>query len=133
MYNSNNVAERIKVLARSKKITVKKVLEEVGLGFNTMSNMKNSMPKADNLAKIADCLDCSVDYLLGRTDMPTGYSTNISNVQTTVNSPQVSGNNNTIAETISAEEAELLELIRKLPLRKRMEFILSLYEELEKT
>lgn len=26
------------------------------------------MPKSDNLAKIADYLDCSVDYLLGRTD-----------------------------------------------------------------
>lgn len=35
-----------------------------------MSNMKTSMPKADNLARIADYLDCSVDYLLGRTDVP---------------------------------------------------------------
>ncbi len=33
-----------------------------------MSNLKTSMPKADTLAKIADYLDCSVDYLLGRTD-----------------------------------------------------------------
>lgn len=32
--------------------------------------MKTSMPKADNLAKIADCLNVSVDYLLGRTDDP---------------------------------------------------------------
>lgn len=28
------------------------------------------VPQADNLAKIADYLDCSVDYLLGRTDNP---------------------------------------------------------------
>ena len=70
MYNSNNVAERIKNVAKQKGISVKKILEEVGLGFNTMSNMKTSMPKADNLAKIADFLDCSVDYLLGRTDVP---------------------------------------------------------------
>lgn len=33
-----------------------------------MSNMKTSMPRADNLAKIADYLGVSVDYLLGRTD-----------------------------------------------------------------
>ena len=46
------------------------MLEDVGLGFNTMSNMKSSMPKADNLAKIADYLEVSVDYLLGRTDDP---------------------------------------------------------------
>lgn len=70
MYNSNNVANKIRDLAKFKKVTVKKLLEDVGLGFNTMANMKTSMPKADNLAKIADYLDCSVDYLLGRTDIP---------------------------------------------------------------
>jgi len=70
MYNSQDVAETIKNISKSKNITVKKLLEDVGLGFNTMSNMKTSMPKADNLARIADYLDCSVDYLLGRTDNP---------------------------------------------------------------
>ncbi len=29
-----------------------------------------SMPKADYLAKIADYLDCSIDYLMGHTDNP---------------------------------------------------------------
>ena len=70
MYNSSNVAERIKVTAKRKGVSVKEVLENVGLGFNTMSNKKTSMPKADNIAKIADYLGCSVDYLLGRTDNP---------------------------------------------------------------
>ena len=58
------------MLAKEKNVTMKKVLDDVGLGFNTMANMKSSMPKADNLARIADYLDCSVDYLLGRTDNP---------------------------------------------------------------
>lgn len=70
MYNSYNVAERIKLMAKNRNISVKQLLIDAELGFNTMSNMKTSMPKADNLAKIADCLDCSVDYLLGRTDIP---------------------------------------------------------------
>lgn len=70
MYISNNIAEKIKTTAKEKGVSVKKLLEDIGLGFNTMSNMKTSMPKADNLAKIADYLDCSVDYLLGRTDIP---------------------------------------------------------------
>ncbi len=70
MYNSFNVAERIKATAKTKGISVKELLENAGLGFNTMSNMRKSMPKADNLARIADNLDCSVDYLLGRTDTP---------------------------------------------------------------
>ena len=70
MYQSADVAARIKSVAKSKGITVKKLLEDVGMGFNAMSNMRTSMPKADNLAKIADYLDCSVDYLLGRTYKP---------------------------------------------------------------
>lgn len=68
MYISNDIAERIKLTAKNKGISVKKLLSDVGLGFNTMSNMKTSMPKSENLAKIADYLSCSVDYLLGRTD-----------------------------------------------------------------
>ena len=68
MYKSNNVAERIKHIAKSKGIPVNKMLEDIDLGRNTMSNFKTSMPKADNLAKIADYLGCSVDYLLGRTE-----------------------------------------------------------------
>ena len=70
MYNSQDVAERIKELAQKRNVSVKQVLSDIGLGFNTMSNMKTSMPKSDNLAKIADYLNCSVDYLLGRTDNP---------------------------------------------------------------
>ncbi len=61
MYNSSSVAERIKLRAKDKGITVKETLEKSGLGFNTMSNMKTSMPKGDTLGKIADVLDCSVD------------------------------------------------------------------------
>lgn len=70
MYSSSDVAERIKQFAKESNLSIKQVLSDVGLGFNTMSNMKTSMPKADNLAKIADYLNCSVDYLLGRTDDP---------------------------------------------------------------
>nr|DAP84422.1 MAG TPA: repressor protein [Caudoviricetes sp.] len=70
MYVSSDIAIRIKSLAKAKGVSVKKLLEDVGLGYNTMSNLKTSMPKADNLARIADYLDCSMDYLLGRTDVP---------------------------------------------------------------
>lgn len=45
------------------------MFSELGLGKNTLSNFKTSMPKADNLAKIADYLGVSVDYLLGREEV----------------------------------------------------------------
>lgn len=73
MYDSNAVADRIREIAKSKKLSMKQVLADAGLGYNTMTTYRTSMPKADNLAKIADCLDCSVDYLLGRTDDPLAH------------------------------------------------------------
>lgn len=40
MYVSNDIAIRIKSLAKAKGVSVKKLLEDVGLGYNTMSNLK---------------------------------------------------------------------------------------------
>lgn len=71
MYNSNNVAQNIKFLTKSKNIPIGEMLVECELSKNAISSMLlGSMPKADNLAKIADYLGCSVDYLLGRSDNP---------------------------------------------------------------
>lgn len=73
MYRSDLVAERIKYIAKIRKVSkIKEMLEKCGLSKNAISTMRSggSMPKSENLAKIADYLDCSVDYLLGRTDIP---------------------------------------------------------------
>ncbi len=85
MYNSNDIAERIKKYAKSQNITLKDLLVNCGLSKNALSSMLSggSIPKADNLAKIADQLNCSVDYLLGRTDIPEINSGNIENIDLT--------------------------------------------------
>lgn len=72
MYDSTNAAERIKFYAKSKGISIKEMLESCSLNKNVLSTMQSrkSWPQADNIAKIADYLGCSVDYLLGRTDKP---------------------------------------------------------------
>lgn len=77
MYNPTDTAERIKFLAREQKISVKQMLENCEMNKNVLSTMlsRGSMPKADNIARIADYLDCSVDYLLGRTDDPQSHKT----------------------------------------------------------
>lgn len=47
------------------------VAKAIGLSTATATKWKNgSVPNGDALYKIADYLDCSVDYLLGRTDTP---------------------------------------------------------------
>ncbi len=71
MYDSAVIAKRIKERAKNRHITLKDLLSACGLGANTISHMLHGRTLgSDSLAKIADYLDCSVDYLLGRTDNP---------------------------------------------------------------
>lgn len=71
MYNSHDIAKTIKKVAKNKNITIKEMLSELELGSNTMSAMYHGkMIASDSLARIADYLDCSIDYLLNRTDNP---------------------------------------------------------------
>lgn len=49
---------------------MKDMLFHLGLNKNMLSNMETgSMLSGYRLARIADYLHCSVDYLLGRTDV----------------------------------------------------------------
>lgn len=74
LYNPPEVVISIKQTARAKKIQIKDMLSDIGLGINTLSHMNHGKAIAyDSLAKIADYLDCSVDYLLGRTDDPQSH------------------------------------------------------------
>ena len=71
MYNNQLMADRIKSQAKSKKIALKNMLSDLDLGINLISHLaKGQNITAISLARIADYLDCSVDYLLGRTDSP---------------------------------------------------------------
>lgn len=59
-----NLVDRIRVLCTS----LTELEKDVGLSNGAIGKWKKSYPKADNLVLVADYLDCSVDYLLGRTD-----------------------------------------------------------------
>ncbi|EOS22152.1 MAG: helix-turn-helix transcriptional regulator [Lachnospiraceae bacterium] len=71
MYNSQDISKRIKERAQQQGIALGQMLSSCELGINTISKMaKGTDILTQNFAKIADYLDCSVDYLLGRTDNP---------------------------------------------------------------
>lgn len=71
MYINQEMANRIKSRAKIQKIAMKTMLSDLELGINLISHLaKGQNITAINLARIADYLDCSVDYLLGRTDNP---------------------------------------------------------------
>ena len=125
MYNTLNVAETIKEAAKKKGYSIATLLKDCGLGKDTINTMarRGSWVQADSLAKIADRLDCSVDYLLGRTTNPRSHKDKDSN---TVSVGNVSGNSNSIigngsvsnvtlaADDLDNHQKELIELYGKL-------------------
>lgn len=71
MYLTKEIADRIKMRLSSQDKKTKDMLSELGMGINTISEFsKGKHLSCISLARIADFLDCSVDYLLGRTDVP---------------------------------------------------------------
>ena len=71
MYNSQITKDRIKLLCKNQKKSMNHLLEECELGINAIRQINDKKGMASlALAKIADALNCSIDYLMGRTDNP---------------------------------------------------------------
>lgn len=71
MYTAQTTKDKIKSLCKSKKINMEDMLSACNLGVNAIRQINDTKGMASfSLAKVADYLDCSVDYLLGRTDVP---------------------------------------------------------------
>lgn len=71
MYSAEALSNRIKALARERGVMLKDILSACDLNINSLSQMSDKKGLSSfSLAKIADYLDCSVDYLLGRTENP---------------------------------------------------------------
>lgn len=61
--------ERIKILCRKKGITIKKMCEDIGITNQVATKWKNGADvRETTLKKVADYLETSTDYLIGRTD-----------------------------------------------------------------
>jgi len=84
---------------------------ELNVSQETISGYEigKAVPPAEMLVKLADTLDTSVDYILGRT-----------NIKSTLR-----------ASELSEQEAEILTILRKQPEDKRI-FVFDLIKGLEK-
>lgn len=62
--------ERFRKLLQLREVTAYKVAKETGISQGLMAqyNRGEKIPTVNNLIKIANSLDCSVDYLLERTN-----------------------------------------------------------------
>lgn len=135
MYNPQITVERITILRNEKNISLNSLNEACNLNKNTIKmseSSKNGLSSAF-LYDIANYLDCSVDYLLGRTDNPNSIhqdnnSGNIINGSNGNNSPlTVNG-----AEQLDEMTAELVKVFRSLPFRDRLDVINMVMEKSSK-
>lgn len=72
--------EKFVELLQSKQLKPYHIAKATGISPGLMSEYKNGIktPTVENLVKIADFLDCSIDFLLGRTNNQNSHK-NISN------------------------------------------------------
>ena len=127
--DNTQVANRIKELCKLKGSSVSKMLEVCNIRKSLIYDLekRNASPSIEVIGQIADYLNCSVDYLLGRTDNPTVSGNNISNFDTTINGTQ--------ANIIQGAETDLDEIkvaLSKLPSSNRHRAIADMLDLLEK-
>lgn len=110
MYNSQETISRIKKMATEKGIQMSELQAMCGISENAVTQTEKSQEgmKAKKLYDIAELLECSVDYLLGRTTNPTA----IYPISYPINNTPLDNDIN-----------ELIELIQSLPLVERSKTI----------
>lgn len=74
--NNAQFADMIKKTCKANGISVSKMLLECGIRKSLIYDLekRNWTPSIAIAEQIADYLDCSVDYLLGRTDKPDSHN-----------------------------------------------------------
>ena len=120
---------RIEDLCKQKNLKRQNVYINCGVGKDFGVSIRNgSEPSIGKVFALASELDCSIDYLLDRTDDPNahkGQNYAINNHDTVINGTQANVINN---ETVDSEVIELAQLIKSLPIVKRAEAILAIEE-----
>lgn len=121
-YNAVSIKKRITSIFNNRGLKPYKILPQLGLSKNTLDGANVSMPKADTLAIIADYLETTTDYLLGRSDNPNMGVTVRDNTQNNVN-----GNNSIQISAASEAENEINFILSQLSPRERTELMIMIY------
>ncbi|WP_208586028.1 helix-turn-helix domain-containing protein [Gracilibacillus suaedae] len=111
------LAQRLRSARRNKKLTQEELASKLHTKKQTISNYETgySSPSNEVLKEIANILDVSTDYLLGRTD----YQKEISNNKIEINEP-LDGLFGYDLDSLTEEEKKEL----KKQLKKEVEFFL---------
>lgn len=138
VYNSQITYDRIKERAKSTNMSIKRLNSLCSLSENAISSAAKSQEgmKAKNLYAISECLDCTVDYLLGKTEDPHSYrqaNSLIGNISNVSNNSGIVGS---VGSTINNEPTALddhqkllLELYSKLSPADQIRLINQLIDD----
>lgn len=85
MIENKHIAQNIKTICKEKGVPISSMLENCNINKNFIYDIENKdkNPSCEKISTIADYLDCSVDYLLGRSklskifDLPEALATEI--------------------------------------------------------
>lgn len=120
--------KKIQELCKLRGTNITNLCEQVTGSTGNLSTWKKGYMRSDYLSKAADILDCSVDYLLGRTNNPTSYnqdnnSGNIINGSNGNNSPLTVQN-----EEPTEMEKEISSILSGMSYRERTELMCLIYK-----
>ncbi len=74
MYDLTTLLNRISESCIKNQISINQMLKQAGLSTSVIDNIKRGrVPSLDKIHIIANFFECSIDYLVGRTDDPTWY------------------------------------------------------------
>lgn len=115
-------------IIKEKGLSASKVSDDTGISTGNISDWKKgrSMPTAAKLDILANYLDCSVDYLLGRTDRPEN-SQSYSNNSISNSNNIAFGENSSVKITNEEIEKEICKILSGLNLRERSELLTIIY------
>lgn len=136
-YNTALTSERVKSRAKEIGMTISQLNLICELSENTIKNAGKSAEgmKARNLFAIAEALDCSADYLLGRTDKPETETEAETHIEQ--NHQFIQNDNSPIVLSVPAGteldemQKELLSRFGKLQFTDKIGFMQQLVEKTE--
>jgi transcriptional regulator with XRE-family HTH domain len=137
MNNSQTTAETIEFLAKSKGVSVSKMLADLGMNKNALFTMKNSgyLPRVESLCKFAEYFNVSIDFLIGRSDKPDMNTTVTqtggfieSSPISVVNSPE----KNAPVKELDEMTIELIRAFKALSFKDKMEIMNAVMKKSQK-
>lgn len=101
-----NIGERISELRKDRSFKQKDISKVLNVAISTVSNYETGSHEPDltNLCKLADMLDVSTDYLLGRTDL----TINVNSLTDTIAPNLTKAELLSMMEQLSKEDQEYL-------------------------